>query len=145
MINRFGFDTSKIYKCRLCNNKLPWHLLTTDTYEKDLAHKTCLAKVKRGEYTPMRKAELICSCGAKATFEDNAYTPIYKGGKLDEKGRKYLLDKQSDEWQERHQDCSKAENFKIGEIEVRSPTVDEAIITDDLTNLTDFIDTEEHF
>ena len=92
--------------------------MTTDTYKDDLVHKSCL---KRGEVRRMRKINLDCSCGASVTFEDNAYTLIEKGGKIDQKGRKYLIDKQSDEWQDRHQDCReivkvKAENEKLEEM-----------------------------
>ena len=37
----------------------------------------------------MRRANLSCSCGASVIFEDSSYTLIEKGGKIDQKGRKY--------------------------------------------------------
>ena len=53
----------------------------------------------------MRKVELHCCCGSNVTFEDSAQTTINKGGKPDDKGRKYIIDKQVDDWQDRHKNC----------------------------------------
>lgn len=108
-VNKYGFNPKKDYFCRICGVKFPCHLMTTSVYKDDLSHKSCL---KRGEVRRMRKVNLSCSCGAVIVLEDTSYTLIEKGGKLDNKGRKYLIDKQADEWQERHQECTEVSKLQ---------------------------------
>ena len=47
--------------------------------------------------------KLKCSCGARAVFRDVIY--INHNGIVDEKGRLFLIEVRSDEWQERHRMC----------------------------------------
>jgi len=78
----------------------------------------------------MRKVELHCCCGANVTFEDSAQTVILKGGKMDEKGRRFLIDKQSDEWQERHSKCLQERNIRMATSEeVDALAVDPRFLT----------------
>lgn len=51
------------------------------------------------------KISLECSCGAKVVFEDAYGTFINPDGKLDENGRKFIIECRSDEWQDRHHTC----------------------------------------
>jgi hypothetical protein len=51
------------------------------------------------------KIELTCKCGAAAVFTDERGCYLMPGGVTDERGRKYLIERRADEWQERHQQC----------------------------------------
>lgn len=51
------------------------------------------------------KITLKCKCGATIELEDARGVYIKNDGTVDEKGRKFLMEVRSDEWQERHQAC----------------------------------------
>lgn len=51
------------------------------------------------------KIELKCKCGATLLLNDDKGVYISSGGTVDERGRKYLIEVRSDDWQERHQAC----------------------------------------
>ena len=53
----------------------------------------------------MQRIELQCKCGASIILEDCKGSYLKDGGKRDEKGRIFIIERLSDEWQEKHQDC----------------------------------------
>ncbi len=53
----------------------------------------------------MQRIELKCKCGASIVLEDSRGSFLKGGGKKDEKGRIFVIERLSDEWQERHEDC----------------------------------------
>ena len=52
-----------------------------------------------------KRIEHKCKCGSSIIIEDTRQTYINKKGKPDNKGRIYLIDKQSDDWLELHEMC----------------------------------------
>jgi hypothetical protein len=64
--------------------------------------------------------DMKCKCGATLHVEDPRGVYLLPGGEADERGRKYLIERRVDEWQDRHQVCltakaeSSAEQMPIG-------------------------------
>ena len=51
------------------------------------------------------KIELKCKCGSSVVFSDDRDVYINRGGKLDNKGRKFNIEVRADEWLDRHDIC----------------------------------------
>ena len=55
-----------------------------------------------------KRIKLKCCCGAEALFEDYEGSYIDPDGRPDEKGRRFLIEAQADDWLDRHQQCHAA-------------------------------------
>lgn len=49
--------------------------------------------------------KLSCSCGASIEIVDHVGTYLQTGGGCDDNGRCFVIDKQADDWLDRHQKC----------------------------------------
>jgi len=51
------------------------------------------------------KITLKCTCGAEGKFSDTKASFINTGGDTDEKGRRYVVQVDADNWLDRHKVC----------------------------------------
>ena len=53
----------------------------------------------------MKKIQLKCKCGSEINLVDEQGSYLRKGGERDEKGRLFLIERQADDWLDRHREC----------------------------------------